>query len=152
MIARRASRLGRYCERGVSWNRTHDTSAVDEIVRREPETARAILNGTEITRSHMTPEIRLFLLTPNCELYHAPFRDAFENNEANGYVFTDPFWSIYWPGGQAMARFILDEGKGLFSNCNGNILDLGAGCGAAAIAAKLVGAGRVVANDIDKGI
>lgn len=37
--------------------------------------------------------------------------------------------------------------------CRGKtVLDLGSGCGASAIAAKLSGAGHVVANDIDTGM
>lgn len=98
----------------------------------------------------MTPEIGLHLLTPNCSLYHAPFANILEADEAKKTVFTEPFWSIYWPGGQALTRFILDEGKALFSKKT-KVLDMGCGCGAAAIAARLVGAGTVVANDIDIG-
>ncbi|XP_076393063.1 electron transfer flavoprotein beta subunit lysine methyltransferase-like isoform X2 [Megachile rotundata] len=105
-----------------------------------------ILNNTEITTNHMTPEIKLYLLTPNCALYHEPVQNILEDN-AN--VFVDPFWSIYWPGGQGLARFVLDNGKMLFSSSK-TVLDLGAGCGAIAIAAKLRGAKEVVANDIDK--
>nr|XP_031835763.1 uncharacterized protein LOC116428350 isoform X1 [Nomia melanderi]XP_031835764.1 uncharacterized protein LOC116428350 isoform X1 [Nomia melanderi]XP_031835767.1 uncharacterized protein LOC116428350 isoform X1 [Nomia melanderi]XP_031835768.1 uncharacterized protein LOC116428350 isoform X1 [Nomia melanderi]XP_031835769.1 uncharacterized protein LOC116428350 isoform X1 [Nomia melanderi] len=117
----------------------------------EPDLVRAIARNTEISRDHMTPEIGLHLLTPNCHLYHAPFLNALEEDEARKAVFTEPFWSIYWPGGQALTRFILDEGKSLFSgSAKTKVLDVGCGCGAAAIAAKLVGAGIVVANDIDK--
>ena len=37
--------------------------------------------------------------------------------------------------------------------CRGKtVLDLGSGCGASAIAAKLSGAAHVVANDIDTGM
>ncbi|XP_053981570.1 electron transfer flavoprotein beta subunit lysine methyltransferase-like isoform X1 [Hylaeus volcanicus] len=158
MLAR-ASRLRRYRECGVmteAWKRvTGDLyePAVEQVLRLEPRTVEAILNGTEITRDHMTPEIKLFLLTPNCALYRAPFRDVSEKNETARNVFSDPFWSIYWPGGQALARFVLDEGQKLFSTSRkdgGRILDVGAGCGAVAIAAKLMGARKVVANDIDK--
>ncbi|XP_043252559.1 electron transfer flavoprotein beta subunit lysine methyltransferase-like [Colletes gigas] len=160
MIAGRgASRLRRYFVNSVTteaWRRVTGQSrdkAIHEVIRREPQMVQAILNDTEITRNHMTPEIKLFLLTPNCPLYHAPFPDVFESNEMRRTVFTDPFWSIYWPGGQAIARFVLDERDRLFSyswNGEGEVLDVGAGCGAAAIAAKLVGTRKVIANDIDK--
>ncbi|KZC14506.1 Methyltransferase-like protein 20 [Dufourea novaeangliae] len=117
----------------------------------EPKIVCTILNHTEISRNHMTPEIKLFLLTPNCDLYHAPFPSVFEGDDAKWKVFSDPFWSIYWPGGQALTRFILDEGKNLFPTLGKTrVFDVGAGCGATAVAAKLVGAGTVVANDIDE--
>lgn len=46
-------------------------------------------------------------------------------------------------------RFLLDNP----AVCRGHtVLDLGSGCGAAAIAAKLSGAAHVVANDIDTGV
>ena len=53
---------------------------------------------------------------------------------------------MYWPGGQALARTLLD--------CPGlvrgrAVLDLGSGCGAASLAALLAGAANVTANDID---
>ncbi|XP_076242726.1 electron transfer flavoprotein beta subunit lysine methyltransferase-like [Calliopsis andreniformis] len=127
--------------------------AIEGIVGSEFEVAQTILKHTEVTRKHMTPEIRLFLLTANCSLYHEPFQTILNGDQATKNVFTNPFWSIYWPGGQALARFVLDEGGRLFSTLNKgetNVLDVGAGCGAAAIAAKLVGANKVVANDIDK--
>ncbi|XP_017878437.1 electron transfer flavoprotein beta subunit lysine methyltransferase-like isoform X2 [Ceratina calcarata] len=96
----------------------------------------------------MTPELQLFLLTPSCELYNAFFQKILEADEIERKVFSDPFWSIYWPGGQALTRFILDKGRPLVSGKN--VLDLGAGCGATAIAAKLAGAARVLANDINE--
>lgn len=142
---------------GVAWTRgvRHgDHVAIQGIVRREPRVVHEILKHTEATRNHMTPEIELFLLTANCSLYHEPFQNISEGDRATRDVFTNPFWSIYWPGGQALARFVLDEGRRLFPSVNQgrtNALDVGAGCGAVAIAAKLVGASRVVANDIDKG-
>jgi predicted nicotinamide N-methyase len=57
-----------------------------------------------------------------------------------------PFWAYAWPGGLALARYILDHpvvvrGKRVF--------DLAAGCGVSAIAASRAGAREVVANDVD---
>lgn len=49
----------------------------------------------------------------------------------------------------SVCRLLLDN-PGV---CRGKtVLDLGSGCGASAIAAKLSGAGHVVANDIDTGM
>lgn len=118
---------------------------IDRVSAGEANVARVIANRTELTRNHMTPELQLFLLTPSCELYNAKILDS---DEMEREVFSDPFWSIYWPGGQALTRFVLDKGRPLV--WDRNVLDLGAGCGATAIAAKLAGAARVVANDINE--
>lgn len=49
----------------------------------------------------------------------------------------------------SVCRYLLDN-PGV---CRGKtVLDLGSGCGASAIAAKLCGATHVVANDIDTGM
>lgn len=119
------------------------------------EIEKVILKNTEISQAHLTPELKLHLLTPNCPLYHAS-PETTQSTNANKALektfFQDPFWSIYWPGGQVLTRFILDMGIKLLSDKSGEnsrVLDLGSGCGASAIAAKLVGARQVLANDID---
>lgn len=97
-----------------------------------------IKGNTEITQDHMTPEIALHLITPKCKLWHEKGEDS---------PFVDPFWAFYWPGGQVLSRFILDN-KNLFANKT--VVDIGSGCGASAISAKMAGAAHVLANDIDK--
>lgn len=119
------------------------------------ETMKIIESNTEISREHMTPELKLMLLNSNCSLYSAPI-DSQDNkiDEKTRKTFEDPFWSIYWPGGQALTRFILDEGSKIFSGFPKqkiSVLDLGSGCGASAIAAKIIGATKVLANDINQG-
>lgn len=57
--------------------------------------SKLIVNCTEITRQHLTPEIALHLITPSCKLWKA----------TSGEIpFEDPFWAFYWPGGQALTR------------------------------------------------
>ncbi|XP_070687359.1 electron transfer flavoprotein beta subunit lysine methyltransferase [Pempheris klunzingeri] len=104
----------------------------DEFIRR------FISENTEIVgEQSLTPELQLRLFTPKCRFWR-------ERPEL--WPFADPYWAIYWPGGQALSRYLLDN-PGL---CRGRtVLDLGSGCGASAIAAKLCGAAHVVANDID---
>lgn len=136
--------------------RNRTSSKFSSIIRGflEAKTRHAILRNTEISRAHLTPEIALRLLTSNCPFYHGPGPSSFlESDAATIQAFREPFWSIYWPGGQALARYVLDNGKELFSRYNGalSVLDLGAGCGATAIAAKLRGAKNVLANDTDPG-
>lgn len=57
-----------------------------------------------------------------------------------------PYWGWSWPGSQALARYLLDHSaavRGL------SVLDLGAGNGLASVAARIAGARRAVANDVD---
>ncbi|KAM8973045.1 electron transfer flavoprotein beta subunit lysine methyltransferase [Pelodytes ibericus] len=96
-----------------------------------------ILHNTEIVTEHLTPEIRLHLLTPRCKHWHLP---------PEHWPYEEPYWAIYWPGGQALARYILDNPNVVRK---GRVLDLGSGCGAVAIAAEMGGASFVLANDID---
>ncbi|XP_055623569.1 electron transfer flavoprotein beta subunit lysine methyltransferase-like [Toxorhynchites rutilus septentrionalis] len=99
-----------------------------------------ILHNTRVSRHHLAPEIALHLITPECTIYHEPIGDDF-------CFAAEPFWGFFWPGGQALTRYILDN-KSLFAGKN--VLDIGCGCGASSIAAKLAGANRVTANDIDE--
>ena len=54
-----------------------------------------ITKNTEVTTNHLTPEIKLRLITPRCSLSHSSGEDC---------PITDPFWAFYWPGGQALTR------------------------------------------------
>jgi predicted nicotinamide N-methyase len=58
-----------------------------------------------------------------------------------------PYWAFAWAGGQALARYILDNAKLLAGK---PVLDLGAGSGLTAIAAMKAGAASVLASDIDR--
>jgi predicted nicotinamide N-methyase len=57
-----------------------------------------------------------------------------------------PFWAAAWPGGQALARYVLDTPEVVAGR---SVLDLGPGSGPVAVAAALAGASRVVASEID---
>jgi len=57
-----------------------------------------------------------------------------------------PFWGFAWAGGQALARYVLDN-PALVSRRE--VLDLAAGSGIVAIAAAKAGAASVTAVDID---
>nr|XP_056702125.1 electron transfer flavoprotein beta subunit lysine methyltransferase [Euleptes europaea] len=104
----------------------------------DPEIRRFLEENTEITNSgNLTPEIRLRLLTPHCRFW---------KEKAALWPYKDPYWAIYWPGGQGLSRYLLDNPSIVQTK---KVLDLGSGCGATAIAAALSGAAEVVANDID---
>ncbi|GCB76329.1 hypothetical protein scyTo_0020461 [Scyliorhinus torazame] len=104
-----------------------------------PDLRTFIARNTEPVREHLTPEISLRLLTPRCPFWSEP---------AQLWPFSDPYWAIYWPGGQALSRYLLDNPTVTKSK---KVLDLGSGCGASAIAAFMSGATCVLANDIDPG-
>jgi predicted nicotinamide N-methyase len=57
-----------------------------------------------------------------------------------------PFWSVAWPGGEALARYLLDDPAPVRAR---RVLDLGTGCGICAIAAARAGAARVRGADPD---
>jgi predicted nicotinamide N-methyase len=63
-----------------------------------------------------------------------------------GAVLTAPFWATAWPGGQALARYLLDRPGTVAGR---RVLDVASGSGLVAIAAGLAGAAAVAANDID---
>jgi len=99
-----------------------------------------VRQNTAITSPPLVPEIRLHLAT---EI--TPIWQATEESLARGAV-PPPFWAFAWPGGQALARYILDhpaEISGRF------VLDFGAGSGLVAIAAAKAGAAPVLAAEID---
>lgn len=100
-----------------------------------------IMKETEVTTNHLTPELKLHLITENCRLFHST------SEQISTMPFTDPFWGFYWPGGQAVTRFILDNPSFVR---NKSVLDFGSVCGASTIAAKICGSRRCVANDIDE--
>lgn len=86
---------------------------------------------------------------PEIQLYQAdqitPIWQATEQwlNQQN---IEPPFWAFAWPGGKAIARYILDH-----PNCvsHKKILDFAAGCGIAAIAAGMNKAHFIEVADID---
>jgi predicted nicotinamide N-methyase len=62
-------------------------------------------------------------------------------------IWTDtPYWIFCWASGLSMAQWLLSEPEQVRGK---TVLDFGAGSGVVAIAAKLAGAARVIACDID---
>jgi predicted nicotinamide N-methyase len=57
-----------------------------------------------------------------------------------------PYWAFAWPGGQALARYILDHPQEVAGK---SVLDFGAGSGLVAIAAAKAGGAPVLAAEID---
>ena len=101
--------------------------------------ARTLLTeSTETIRPQGLREIKLALITPNCNSYYA--------TDSTTLAFPDPYWAFLWPGGWGLTRYVLDNPSVVKGR---PVLDFASGSGVCAIAAKLGGASRVAANDID---
>ncbi|GIX10066.1 methyltransferase [Elioraea sp.] len=105
-----------------------------------PEAAAAfVVRQTAIGRAPLVPELALHLAA---EI--TPIWQATEASLAREGV-DPPYWAFAWPGGQALARFVLDDPAQVAGR---RVLDLAAGGGIAAIAAARAGA-AVTAAEID---
>lgn len=99
-----------------------------------------VLRHTLVATPPLCPELRLHLITEACPLWRANEADL-ERQDLQ-----DPFWGFAWPGGQALARFVLDRTE----ICKGKrVLAFGAGSGIEALAAVKAGAACVRATDLD---
>lgn len=58
-----------------------------------------------------------------------------------------PFWAFAWAGGQALARFLLDNPETVRGR---RVLDVGSGSGLVALAAMKAGAAQATAVDVDR--
>jgi predicted nicotinamide N-methyase len=99
-----------------------------------------VRRNTAITRPPLVPEIALHLATEMTPIWLAT-----EETLARGAV-PPPFWAFAWAGGQALARYLLDNPETVAGR---EVLDIGSGSGIVAIAAAKSGASRVVAAEID---
>ena len=99
-----------------------------------------VTGGTVVERAPFVPEIRLQLATELTPLWQAT-ADTLDDSQID-----PPFWAFAWPGGQALARYVLDHPDTVRGR---TVLDLGSGSGIVAIAAARSGAASVVANDTD---
>ena len=97
--------------------------------------------NTRVLAPPLVPEIRLHLAEESVPIWLKTEEELGELNVP------PPYWAFAWAGGQALARYILDN-PALFTNAA--VLDLGTGSGLTAIAAMKAGAATVLASDIDK--
>ena len=96
--------------------------------------------NTVIGRAPMVPEIALHLATEITPIWQSTETWLRESN------IEPPFWAFAWPGGQATARWLLDNPARIAGR---RVLDFAAGGGIASIAAAQAGAARVEAAEID---
>jgi len=95
---------------------------------------------TTVACAPLVPELALHLADAALELWQAT-EAALDRSGL-----PPPYWAFAWPGGQALARYLLDHPDAVAGR---TVLDFGAGCGIAALAAARAGAARAIAAEID---
>jgi predicted nicotinamide N-methyase len=99
-----------------------------------------IRTWTALQRPPSLPEISLHLADEVTRIWEMT------EQEMQRVGLDPPFWAFAWAGGQALARYVLDEPTEVAGR---QVLDLAAGSGMCAIAARLAGAASVLAVDVD---
>jgi predicted nicotinamide N-methyase len=96
--------------------------------------------NTRLLPVPLVPEISLHLAAESLPIWQKTEEELGEMNVP------PPYWAFAWAGGQALARYLLDNPETVAGR---RVLDLGSGSGLGAIAARKAGAARVLAADID---
>lgn len=96
--------------------------------------------NTALETPAMVPEFRLWLATEYVPIWQATEAWLDEQN------IDPPYWAFCWPGGQAIARYLLDNPAEVRGK---HVIDFAAGSGVSSMAAARCGAASVLANDID---
>ena len=99
-----------------------------------------IRKNTKLLSPPLVPEIRLHLAEESLPIWQKTEEQLGEIN------IPPPFWAFAWAGGQALARYLIDNAALTHGK---RVLDLGTGSGLTAIASRLAGAQSVLASDID---
>lgn len=100
-----------------------------------------VLAHTRLRRAPFVPELRLHLSDDALDIW--------ETTQAaiDGGELPPPFWAFVWAGGQAVARYVLDNPALVAGR---PVVDIATGSGLVAVAAALSGATSVTAYDIDE--
>ncbi len=99
-----------------------------------------IVANTRRLAPPLVPEIELYLAEESLPIWR---RTEEELGEIN---LPPPFWAFAWAGGQALARYLIDNPQTVAGR---TVLDLGSGSGLTAIAAARSNAQAVLAADVD---
>lgn len=99
-----------------------------------------ILANTKRLTPPLVPELSLHLAEESLPIWR---KTEEELGEAG---LPPPYWAFAWAGGQALARYLLDNPASVAGR---RVIDLGTGSGLTAIAAAKAGAASVLASDID---
>jgi predicted nicotinamide N-methyase len=106
-----------------------------------PDPVDFIRANTGLTTAPLVPEIKLWLASEITPIWQAT------EDWLSERALAPPFWAFAWPGGQALARHVLDNPELVAGK---RVLDFAAGGGIAAIACARAGAERVEAAEIDR--
>ncbi len=96
--------------------------------------------NTALEAPVMVPEFKLWLASEYVPIWQATEAWMEEQN------IDPPYWAFCWPGGQAVARYLLDNPEQVRGK---RVIDFAAGSGVSSMAAVRAGARSVMANDID---
>lgn len=99
-----------------------------------------ILANTRLAVPPFVPEVSLYLSGDPFGLWRAMERELGRPGP------TLPFWGFAWPGGLALARYVLDHPELVRDR---RVVDLASGSGLVAVAAALAGAAEVAPSEID---
>jgi predicted nicotinamide N-methyase len=105
---------------------------------RDPEAF--IRANTVLMAPPLVPELRLHLAAESLPIWQKTEDELGEMNVP------PPYWAFAWAGGQALARYVLDNAPLVAGK---RVLDLGAGSGLSALAPMKAGAASCMAADID---
>ena len=96
--------------------------------------------NTRLTPVPQVPEISLYVADESVPIWLKT------EEELEQIGLPPPYWAFAWAGGQALARYVLDNARIVAGK---RVLDLAAGSGLVAIAAAKAGAAPVTAIDVD---
>ena len=96
--------------------------------------------NTSILSPPLVPEVKLHLAHEALPIWQRT------EDELGEIGLPPPFWAFAWAGGQALARYILDNPETVHDK---RIIDIASGSGLVGIAAMMAGAASVLAADID---
>jgi predicted nicotinamide N-methyase len=103
--------------------------------------ARFIQANARLLTVPLVPEVRLHLAEESMPIWQKTEEELGQMNVP------PPYWAFAWAGGQALARYLLDNPAVVAGR---RVVDLGAGSGLASIAAMKAGAASALAADIDR--
>lgn len=100
-----------------------------------------IISGAQLVVSPLPRlPLQLWLIDPS------NMQRQMDPQETQRLLDTPPYWSFAWASGLALAQWILEHPEQVQGQ---RVIDVGAGSGIVALAAKLAGARTVVACDLD---
>lgn len=100
-----------------------------------------IRDNTKLLSPPLVPKIKLHLAEESLPIWQKTEEELGEMN------IPPPYWAFAWAGGQALARYLLDNPA---VSADKRVLDLGSGSGLTAIAARMAGAQSALATDVDE--